>query len=245
MVLALSVYPVRYNSQAKEIRFHQRLSFTVEAMASDVQITDMAAEDIVAQSGESVHLEFSLAGAGPAADTVVQTIVLDGMTDEVRGGLPLRCLHALQGRASYASSWDTTGVPAGSYAIRAELRSLEGVLLDCRVRTVELGLYDCQVSDLTATPQSVRPGQTVTIDAIIRSSGTLPISGTSFLCIDDATGTRLASLAGEIVSLMPGEVTQMRRVWTAPAVGSYTVMCYVLYEGKATEPVSLAMEIAG
>ncbi len=243
MVLALSVYPVRYDSQAREVRFHKRLSFTVEAMAGDVQITDMTAEDIVAQPGASVYVDFLLAGAGPAADTVVQTVVLDAMTDEVRAGLPLRCLHALQGRATYASLWDTTGVPPGTYVLRAELRSPDGLLLDSSVRTVELGLHDCRVSDLTAAPQSVRPGQTITIDAVIRSSGTLPISGTGFVCIDDGAGARLASFADEIAGLTPGEAMPLRRTWTAPAAGAYTVMCYVLYEGKATEPVSLTLEI--
>lgn len=244
-VLALSVYPVRYNSQAREVRFHGWLSFTVETTASDVQITEMAAHDIVARPGDSVCVDFSLAREGPVADTVVQTVVLDSMTDDVVAGLPLRCLHALQGRASYASLWDTTGVPVGSYVLRAELRSLEGILLDSRVRTVELGLHDCQVSDLAAVPQSICPGQTVTIDAKIQSCGTLPISGTGVLCIDGAKGTRIATFSAEIVGLMPGENMLMRHPWTVPAVGSYTVACYVLYEGKATEPVSLAIETSG
>jgi len=238
-VLALSVYPVRYKVQVGEVHFHQRLSFAVEAIASDVQITDMAAEDLVAQPGDNVYVEFSLANKGLAIDTVVQTVVLDAMTDEVRAGLPLRCLHELQGRGSYASWWDTTGVPVGLYVLRAELKSLDGLLLDSSVRTVELGFCDGRVSDLTVRPQSLRSGQALAIDAVIRNSGTRPLTGTAFLHINDRTGARLASFADDITDLARGESMPIHHFWQAPTAGSYSVLCYVLHEGKASEPISL------
>ncbi|MBP7051899.1 MAG: cadherin-like domain-containing protein [Phycisphaerae bacterium] len=243
VVLALSVYPVRYNAQTHEIRFHRWFRFAVEATTGDVQITDMVADDIIAQPGDSVCVDFLLARDGTADDTVVQTVVLDSMTSEVVAGLPLRCLHALEGRASYACLWDTTDVPAGVYVLRAELRSLEGSLLDSSVRTVQLGLYDCQVSDLDATPQLASVGEVVTIDATVQNSGWLPLSGTGLLGIDDSSGLRVVTFTDEIGSLSPGEVLPVRHAWTAPAVGLYTLTYYVLYEGKATEPVSLPVEV--
>jgi hypothetical protein len=243
MVLALSVYPVRYNAQAREVHFHRSFSFTVEMMTSDVQIADMVTDDIIARPGDSVNVDFSLARDGPAADTVVQAGVLDPRTNEVMAGLPLRCLHALQGRASYTALWDTAGVPAGFYVLRAELRSLEGTLLDSSERTVELGLCDCEVSDLIATPQSVQAGRAVTMDITVRSSGTLTLSGAGILRVVDANGLEVARFADEVVGLAPGEEMGVRHTWTPLAVGSYTVMYYVLYEGKASEPVGLPVEV--
>ncbi len=243
MVLALSVFPIRYNAQTHEVRFHRSFRFAVEATTSDIQITDMVADDIVAQLGDSVYVDFSLARDGAAADTVVQTVVLDSMASEVVAGLPLRCLHALEGRASYVCLWDTTDVPAGVHVLRAELRSLDGLLLDSSVRTVELGLCDCRVFGLAAMPQSASVGETITIDATIENSGTVPLSGASQLGIDDSTGLRIATFTDEIESLSPGETLPTRHLWTAPAVGRYTFTYYVLYEGKGTEPVSLPVEV--
>jgi hypothetical protein len=79
--------PIEVEVGDYEIRFHKWLSFTVEALTSSIQITDMATEDIVAQPGDSVYVDFWLANESSAADTVVQTFVLDAMTDQVRAGL--------------------------------------------------------------------------------------------------------------------------------------------------------------
>jgi Ca2+-binding RTX toxin-like protein len=141
-VLAITVYPVRYQAGAGEIEFFDHYEFDVETAPSSTQIEWFDVSDRVfgldpvtgvVRFGDGEH------GSVPpdGRDVVVATTVHEA-TGTLVEGLPLRLLHAVRGAGEVAVTWDPGGQAPGDYEVRVELRTADGTLLDRAVANVTI-----------------------------------------------------------------------------------------------------------
>ncbi|MEA2024791.1 MAG: C25 family cysteine peptidase [Actinomycetota bacterium] len=141
--LAITVFPVDYNSETTDLRFYQSYVFDVETAPSPIEIRALMIDERVfgidSMTGE-VSFGDGRRGEVPpeGRDVVVHTVVKAESTGDLVAGLPLRTLAAVKGDGAYAVAWDPGDAVPGVYTVEVELRGTDGMLIDRRTTTVHV-----------------------------------------------------------------------------------------------------------
>lgn len=234
--LIIEIYPFYYNASTTNVQFYTNYSFTVQVVSSTVQIMSLSTDENVYAQGGKVAIDLSLSNGGDALDTIVSAVV-ETQAGDVVDGLLLQSLHGLTGTASFSLQWNSAGFEPGYYAIKAEVRDASGNTLDRKMEQFRLGVCAGEISAFTATPTFFDIGDAITISLAFSNTGTIPITGTAVIQVQDETGEVVEELSHEVANLAVGHSTRFDDAWdtSGSAEGSYTAIGYVLYDARATE----------
>ena len=187
----------------------------------DLAVTGLVASSSSVLPGESVSLNATVKNKGIVNEVCNVTFYRDSTAVGTKIGITLDS----EASTPVVFAWDTTGVTAGIYSLRAEVSVVSGendtennVFSDGTL-AIEL-VHDVAVTGLTVSPTSVPSGGQVSINVTVfnKGSGTESFSVT-VLCNDTAVGTK------EVAALAPGNSEILTFTWETRdmASGSYTL----------------------
>jgi hypothetical protein len=241
--LAIVMHPFYYSPLTTDVEFYKNYSFDIQTISSTLKITHLTTDENVYPQGEEVLIDLWLENTGDAQDVIVDAVVKAEGSGEVVDGLLLDDLGDLTGQATYALQWDSTGFEAGYCMVEAEIRDADGDVLDRATRRFRLGINSGEVTTLTATPESFDPGDTISVTLVFSNTGTVPITGTAVIQVQDGGGDVVETFNHAIGDLAPAEAVSFEDGWdtSGAAGGLYRILGYVLYDAKATEPKVLTV----
>ena len=240
-VLLLRLAPFSYNAATTGYKFYQAYELEVASQATGITIELLGTDRLAYAQGEPVQMDLWLSNEGEMQDVLVEAVIRAAETEQVVDGLPLRSLTGLSGLATYADAWDSTGFSAGDYMLAVTIRDSEGAVLDRERTEFSLGLSHGQITGFTVAPQLFQPGEPVDIALDFENSGTVPISGTAQIEIQDGMGQIVAEFSRPVTDLPASQTLHVAEIWdtTGVARGPYRITVQVLYDAKATEMQSL------
>ncbi|MBN2334125.1 fibronectin type III domain-containing protein [Candidatus Bathyarchaeota archaeon] len=239
--LTITLYPLFYNPETHEAKFHQEYGFAVDYAISSVEITRVVTDKSVYETGEPVYVDIELENSGAdVKDVVFEVFVTDESTGEAVDGLDLRTLRELKGKAAYSCTWGSTQFLPGNYNVVVELRDVEGVLLDTCIEGVTLGVSSAEVTSFTVEPERFQAGENVEISMVLQNSGDTGITGTAIIKVIDSEGYVIDEYNHEFTELLPAESVIAAHEWDTSGApeGVYRVVCYALYGGGSTLPAT-------
>jgi hypothetical protein len=247
-LLRIHIYPFVYNAATGQADFYKEYNFAVSYTLSDVEIHLADRSPVGYGTGEEIAATLWVVNKGQPTDMVVSATIRpdkpDG-EDQVQG-LLLQMLEGVQDLASFPLRWETDGLATGHYLIEAEVRDPSGDLLDSTVTTVQLGAVSAVAENLLAAPDQIRSGEPMSISFGFRNTGAVPISGTAMIqVLSLVTGEILAAFEQPVGPVVPGASATIQATWTTPsaAPGAYRINAYVLYDARATEPLSASVRV--
>lgn len=238
--LTILIFPFHYNSSTGEYRFHRTYRFAVRTAQATAAIVAVSTDRPAYRNEQPVAVTAEILNRGMARDLVLNVAVRETRRGQAVDGLPVRTLTRLQGHAALTQQWLPEKLPPGEYLLDAELRELDGTLLDRKKEYIRIGVQEARILSLTATPHRFRPGQAVSMCMMAANSGSLPIRGTAVLRVVDSRGTTVAEFTQPVTGLQPDEVTHLRGRWeTSEAThGDYSAIGYLLFDSRATDPLT-------
>lgn len=237
--LTITLYPLFYNPETHEIKFHKEYGFAVNYTISSVEITRIVTDKPVYGTGDPVYVDIELENNDDnGKDVVIEVFITDESTGEVVDGLDLRTLKELKGKASYSCTWDSDQFEPGNYNVVVELRDVEGVLLDTGIVSYTLGVSSAEVTSFSVEPERFQVGETVEIKMVLLNIGDTSITGSVIIKIYDSEGLVIDEFNHEITELLPVESVEATHEWDTSGVpeGVYKVVGYILYGGGSTSP---------
>ena len=236
--LVISLLPFRYNAATTGAEFYPNYDFDIAVLSTTIEIAALTTDRGAYGQGDEVQVELSLANSGAAQDLIVSAVVKAGATDDTVGGLFLQSLNSMTGTASVSAGWDSTGIEPGTYRIEAEVRDQAGHVLDREIAYLKLGVCAGEITDLAATPGLFRIGDAVAISMTFHNTGTVPITGTAVIQVQDAGSVVVQEFRTDIAGLAPGGSVSVNESWdtTGSSKGDYRIIAYVLYDAGATAP---------
>jgi len=243
--LVIEMYPFYYNSLTTNVEFYKNYSFDVQVISSTVKIASLITDENAYSQGDEVLIDLSLNSAGDAQDVIVNAVVKT-QTGDVVDGLLLQSLKGLTGTASFSPQWDSTGFEPGYYTIEAEVRDSAGNVLDRKMEQFRLGIYAGEVATFTATPTFFDIGDTISVSLVFSNTGTVPITGTAIIQVQDDGGEVVKDFSHAVTNLAVANLIAFDDAWdtSGAAEGPYTVVGYVLYDSRATsiETITVSTE---
>ena len=236
------MYPFYYNPQTTDVRFYKNYSFCIQYSTSTVAVHALATDKYAYPQGDQVSIVLWLKNPGDAQDVIVDAVVMEESSGDAVDGLPLHSLEGLTGLASFSYEWDSGGVDPGRYAIGVEVRDSSGNVLDRAIEGFQLGMHAGEITSFTATPEIFDIGDTVDISMVFSNSGTVPITGTAVIEIQQSPGlTTTAVFTHTIANLAPTHAVTLDDDWDTSGAeeGSYRCLGYVLYDSRSTDTVSV------
>ncbi|MBN1642203.1 MAG: fibronectin type III domain-containing protein [Anaerolineae bacterium] len=237
--LSIVLYPLFYNEQTGVARWHDRYQFDIVSTQSDVSVELLTTDQPAYSPGDLVSIDLWVGNEGAAMDVLVEAAIVDSVSGELVDGLPLRALHEMSGRASFALVWDSAGVDAGEYAVEVTLHDEKGNVLDREADGFRLGVVLGKVLALTATPSAFSVGDVIDVDMVFRNAGDLPLEGVATIEVRRADGLTVTHVYTQAIApLAPGSEVLVSDSWdTGSAVeGAYRVVGFVRYDSTATPP---------
>jgi hypothetical protein len=237
--LVITIYPLLYNPQTSEAKFHQNYNFFVNYTSSNVEIIQISTDKHDYITGEPVKIDLELNNMqNIGKDVVINSIITNENTGEVVSGINLRTLKELKGKASYSTIWNNTNLDLGNYNIIIELRDIQGVLLDKKIENVRLGLSSGEIIGFNVTPESFHIGDNIKINMIFKNTGNAVLSGTAKIKIFGSEGYVIDEFEHNITELSPNKPMEFIEEWdTSKAEDSiYKIVGYVMYDGDSTIP---------
>ena len=238
--LAITIYPLFYNPQTSEAKFHKNYNFYINYTTSDVEITQISTDKHVYNMGEPVKIDLEVNNKkNLGKDVVINSIITSESTGEVVSGIILRTLKELKGKASYSTLWNNTDLEPGNYNIIVELRDTHGVLLDKKIENIRLGISSGEIISYNVKPESFHIGDNLKINMIFNNTGNTNISGSAKIKIFDSEGFVIDEFEHKITDLTPSKPVEFIDEWdTSKAEDSiYKIVGYVMYDGDSTIPV--------
>jgi len=178
----------------------------------DIAVTDITINPTTVQAGDLVSINVTVANQWVSTETFNVTLsyswdthktIIDSRTDITLDGMTNTILEF---------TWNTTGLLGGNYMIVAEANFLESEAdTDDNTRTagpVHIPMHDVAVTDVTANPTKVSPGQTVTISVAIKNKGDFPETFKVKLYSDSTSLTEWT-----ITNLAPGATQTLTYSW--------------------------------
>jgi parallel beta-helix repeat protein len=241
--LVITMYPIYYNPQTTDVRFYKNYNFDINYTVSPVAITSMTTDKNAYQQDDTVKVDIGLNNSGEAQDVIVSASVKQYGSDEVVDGLLLSTLKEFKGLASFSPQWESSGFEPGYYYVEVTLKDTAGNLLDSETQMFRLGISSGEITNFTATPEYFDIGDAVDINMTFNSTGTVDITGTAITKIKNSTGYVAEEFRHNVTDLMPSESISFGDTWDTSGAeeGSYNIIGYVLYDSKATEPVTVTI----
>ena len=240
-VLTITMYPFYYNSLTTDVEFFKDYTFAIDSVESGMKIALFSTDRKSYAPGDTVKVQLALMGLDAPADTIVEVLVREESTGDTVGGLLLRTLNGVSETAYFSPEWNTQGVPDGTYVLEANIRDSAGNLLQSRRRCVNIGVSAVDIESFTAQPS----GSDINISAVCRNAGSVEVSGTAFITVQDQNSAVLAELRYDFSELQPGDTLDFAHTWDAAGVaaGVYRLQAYVRYDSRCSEIESFGIPI--
>jgi len=241
--LVVAVYAFWYNSLTTGAMFWQEYGFDIDWTASAVTVTHLATHKVAYAQGDDVGVDISIESSDSPGDVVVDAGIRRYGSDEVVDGLLLRTLTDLAGTASFWTEWDSSEFAPGDYVVDVTLQDGSGNVLDQASTGFTLGIVAGEITQLRATPERFSAGNPVTIGYDVSNTGTLNLSGTAVVSVQDGAGGSVCEFQHEVMGLAPGRVEHYEDVWdtTGQQDGSYTIVGHLRYDSAASTPVTVTV----
>jgi hypothetical protein len=243
--LGITVYPFAYDPVTKRGLFYQAYEFEIDHVASAVAITQLQTDRSSYEPGAPVQVDLVLENdLSQGQDVAIQGMIQEAGTGAVVEGLELRTLKAVEGKATYTAVWDSTGFEPGSYSVAVVLVGEGDIQLDAAVASFQLGESAGEIMDFAVEPVRFDPGMTVEVSLAFSNSGTVPLTGTLVVLIQDEGEEIVAEFTEPFAGVEPGRGASMEATWDTRGVGvgDFTAVGYGLYDGKGCEPVTVTVE---
>jgi len=182
----------------------------------DLAVTGVVASSSSVPAGESVSLTAAVLNKGVVDEIFNATVYRNSTVINTRTELTL----ASGASTSVVFDWDTTGVPAGIYVMKAEVSLVSGEndttnnVFSDGIVTIEL-VHDIALTGVTVTPSSVQSGGEVRINVIVLNKGSTTESFDVTVSYDD-TVVETKNVAG----LAPGASEKLIFTWDTSGVAS-------------------------
>jgi len=185
----------------------------------DLAVTGLVASSSSVLPGESVSLNATIKNKGVVDEICNVTFYRYSTSLGTKTDLAVDS----EDSAWVVFAWDTTGVAAGSYTIRAEVSVVSGEndtennAFSGGTLTIEL-LHDIAITDLRVSPASVPSGGQVSINVTAFNKGSsIETFSITVTCGNTAIGTK------EVAVLAPGNYETLTFIWETKgmASGSY------------------------
>jgi uncharacterized repeat protein (TIGR01451 family) len=176
---------------------------------------------------------------------IVDAVVRDGSTGQVVDGLPLRSLKEMVGVSSFSYNWDSSGFGSGQHFVEAEVRDEGGKLLDRAMTGFDLGIHAGRVITFTATPERFDVGDTISISLVFSNTGTVPITGTTVIEVQDENTQVVREFRRDFGGLAPASGVRFDEGWdtSATETGEFSIVGYTLYGGKSSAGVVIVSSL--
>jgi parallel beta-helix repeat protein len=239
--LVIILYPFYYNPLTTDVKFYKNYSFDINYMASPVAITTLTTDRNEYHQDDTVIVDIGLNNSGEPQDVIFSASVNRYGSGNTVDGLLLRTLKDFAGPASFSPRWDSDGFEPGYYFVEVTLKDTGGNVLDTETELFRLGISSGVVTALTATPEHFELGDEIAINMTFANTGTVNLTGTAIVRVINGTGGTVEEYRHNVTDLLPSESVGFRDTWDTSGAeeGSYTIVGYVLYDGKATDPVSV------
>jgi hypothetical protein len=243
--LNIRIYPFYYNPQTTDVKFYQDYVFEVHAITTTVEVSLLTTDADAYAQGDEVSIELWLSNPGAPQDVIVDAVVRDGSTGEVVDGLPLRSLKDMTGVSSFSYGWDSGDFGSGQHIVEAEVRDDGGQLLDRAMMGFELGIHAGQVVTFTATPESFDVGDTISISLVFSNTGTLPITGTAVIEVQDKNAQVVEEFRHDFGDLAPASAVRFDEGWDTSATepATFSIVGTTLYGGKSSAGVVIVSSL--
>jgi len=242
--LFITMYPFQYNPLTSMARFYKNYAFNIDCTFSQVGVNGIGTQKDAYQQGDLIAFNIDLENDGEPQDVAIQALIKKCGEETVVDGLLLRTLRNCVDLCSYTPKWDTTTFDPGDYCIEVTLTDHLGNLLDRKTETFRLGTSSGVVTSLTATPRYFHIGDAIEVNMKFDNVGTIPISGVAKIEVFNSLGTIVDEYQHDIAYLMPSESIGLSNTWDTSGVeeSSYNIVGYVLYDGKASKPMTVTVE---
>jgi hypothetical protein len=239
--LVLTIYPFAYNGTTTESRFHADYSFVVEFAETNLRITELSVDQNEYNYGEMLNATLAISSTGESGDIAVGCVIKHAGTGDVVVELMMETLTALEGKASFTTSWPADNVPQDNYFIECSLSNPGGLLFDRQMEMFYLGTTRGEVIDFRVSPATFTPGTVVTASLTFHNSGTVNLNGTLVVDVRDSAGTLVDTLSQIFTDLAPAHSTSYDAEWHTPlnSTGTYHLTGYALYNSSVSEPERL------
>jgi hypothetical protein len=240
ITLAITVYPIHYNSQTTEVEFYKSYQFAIDFLASNIEITRVATDQRTYGVGSPVRIDLELSNKDiTGKDVIVKTLIMKEGNEEAVSGLPLRILKDLKANSSFFTVWDSTQSEPGYYNLVVELRDTQGALLDKEVEGFTLGESYGELFNFSLNPEGFKLGEKATIKIGFRNTGSIDVSGSVVVRITNSSGSIINEYTPSFTGLQPSETAEFTNAWDTKGLPKdiYKVIGYALYNGESTPPV--------
>ncbi|MBN1456167.1 MAG: fibronectin type III domain-containing protein [Methanomicrobia archaeon] len=239
--LLIMIYPFYYNPLTTDSAYYRNYKFEINYTASTVEILTLTTDKDVYSEGDSISVNLWLNNSGEAQDVLCDAVVKAGSSGEVVDGLLLHTLEGFTGLASFSPQWDSGDVAPGHYYVEVTLKDASGNVLDQKTALFRLGISSGEIVSFTATPEYFDIGDDIAIEMAFRNNGTVNITGVAIIRVLNSTGYAKEEFSHTVTNLTPSESISFSDAWdtSGAARGTYNILGYVLYDGTATEPVTV------
>jgi hypothetical protein len=239
--LAIAICPFYYNRQTTDVKFYKNYSFDIDYTVSTVEISKLETDKHAYGQGERVLVDLEVNNsAAEANDVLVEAMIKAESSSEIVGGLLLHTLKGLAGPASFSPQWDSNGFEPGYYYVEVTLKDTDGNVLDRKTEIFRLGICSGEITSFTATPESFDIGDSIDLSLAFKNTGTVDITGTAVIRVQDVDGEVVQEFGHEFADLAPSDSVSFDDTWDTSGAeeGAYTIIAYVLYDAKSTDPVT-------
>jgi hypothetical protein len=237
--LVIYLYPFIYNPLTANATYYRSYTFNLAFDESPVVVTDLRVPGEGHRLGEPVAVDLQVENRGEPRDVVLSAVVKRADSGEVVSGLLLRTLVQMSGPASFSTTWDSAGLPAGDYEVEAVLSEMEGRVLNRRTITFGLGVVSGEITDLHVVPEHFTPGQPLDITLSFRNTGDVAVTGKAMVAVSDGQGNPVAQFSHDFSELPPEQVQTFGDVWPTGSAPEqrYSFTGSVVFDGAAAGPV--------
>nr|QNO54193.1 Tol-Pal system protein TolB [Methanosarcinales archaeon ANME-1 ERB7] len=242
--LLVMMYPFYYNPLTTDVEFYKNYKFEINYTTSNVEIAALRTDKDTYQQGDDVLVNLWLNNSGDAQDVLVDAVVKAGGSGEIASGLLLQTLRGFEGIASFSPHWDSSGVDPGYYFVEVTLKDISGDVLDRTTEMFRLGISFGKITSFTATPECFDIGDEIEIEMAFENNGTVKITGTAVIRVLNSTGYATEEFRHNVTNLTPSGSVSFSDAWDtsgAEAVSSYTIIGYVLYDSRSTDPAAVTV----
>ena len=240
-VLALTLYPFYYNCLTTDVEFYKDYTFAIDAVETGMRIALFTTDRRHYTPGDPVKVQLALKGSEVPADTVVEVLVKDESSGQVVDGLLLRTLNSVSETAFFSPEWDSSGFPAGSYYLEANIRDTTGNILQSRKKSITVGGLSVDIGNFSASPG----GSGVNISLSFKNTGSVETSGKAVIIVQDEHGVQVAKFSHDFSGLLPSASLNVTDAWETSGVppGVYRLQAYIKYDSLCSEIKSLGIPV--
>ena len=233
--LIITIYPFNYDPEALYSEYFNHFEFNVQTITSDITILSAKTDQEVYAMGNPVNLDvIAKNSAQTGADVTISASIYKVGDPSTQYAFELTMLKDLTGKGTATLSWDSTPAGTGYYTLVIELKDNTNQVVDRATTSFTLGAMAATTTSLSATPTLFKPGNLVTVQLDVTSSGSLPLDGTAAVEIHDSNGALVQEFTQAITALQPGQSITFSPTWNSTgATGEhYTILGYARFESQ-------------